>query len=174
MIKEILSGIEFLHSRKILHRDLKPSNVLVDLEGHMRLSDFGISRVLNEEETTVRTGAKGTRDWMPTEVIEVIGKEEIGRFKKKSDVQVAGMIAFFILTNGEHPFGPVLKQMRNISKGNPVNLRMLRDRQVRKFISWLISHNIDDRPYAAEALADPFMVHVTNSLRKVILQKSRI
>jgi serine/threonine-protein kinase/endoribonuclease IRE1 len=174
MIKEILRGIEFLHSRKILHRDLKPSNVLVDLEGHMRLADFGISRVLNEEETTVHTGAKGTRDWMPTEVIEVINKEEMGRFKKQSDVQVAGMIAFFILTKGEHPFGPALKRMRNISKGNPVNLRMLRDRQVRKFISWLISHNIDDRPYAAEALADPFMVHVTNSLRKIILQESRI
>ena len=172
MIKEILSGIEFLHSRKILHRDLKPSNVLVDLEGHMRLADFGISRVLNEEETTVRTGAKGTRDWMPTEVIEAINKEEMGRFKKKSDVQVAGMIAFFISTKGEHPFGPVLERMTNILKGKPVNLRMLRDRQVRKFISWLICHNIDDRPYAPQALADPFMVHVTNSPRKIILRKS--
>jgi serine/threonine-protein kinase/endoribonuclease IRE1 len=174
MIKEILSGIEFLHSRKILHRYLKPSNVLVDLEGHMRLADFGLSRVLNEEETTVHTGAKGTRDWMPTEVIEAINKEEKGRFKKKSDVQVAGMIAFFILTKGEHPFGPALERMLNISKGNPVNLDMLHDLQVRKFISWLISHNIDDRPYAHEALADPFMVHVTKSLRKVRLQKSRI
>ncbi|CAB4041874.1 serine threonine- kinase ppk4-like, partial [Paramuricea clavata] len=174
MIKEILSGIEFLHSRKILHRDLKPSNVLVDLEGHMRLADFGISRVLNEEETTVFTGAKGTRDWMPTEVIEAINKEEKRRFKKKSDVQVAGMIAFFISTKGEHPFGPALERMINILKGNPVNLDKLRDLQVRKFISWLISHNIDDRPYAAEALADPFMVHVTNSLRKIVLQESRI
>ena len=161
MIKEILSGIEFLHSRKILHRDLKPSNVLVDLEGHMRLADFGISRVLNEEETTVLTHAKGTRDWMPTEVIEAINKEEMGRFKKKSDVQVAGMIAFFISTKGKHPFGSVLERMINISKGNPVNLDMLHNVQVHKFISWLISHNIDDRPYAAEALANPFMVHVT-------------
>jgi serine/threonine-protein kinase/endoribonuclease IRE1 len=169
MIKEILRGIEFLHSQNILHRDLKPSHVSVDVEGHMRLADFGVSRVLNEEETTVHTGAKGTRDWMPTEVIEVIGKEEIGRFKKKSDVQVAGMIAFFISTKGEHPFGPVLERMVNISKGNPVNLHKLNDLQVRKFISWLICHNIDDRPYAAEALADPFMVHVTNSLRKIIL-----
>jgi serine/threonine-protein kinase/endoribonuclease IRE1 len=164
MIKEILSGIEFLHSRKILHRDLKPSNVLVDPEGHMRLADFGISRVLNEEETTVHTGAKGTRDWMPAEATEAIAKKEIGRFKKKSDVQVAGMIAFFISTKGEHPFGPALERMINISKGNPVNLDMLRDLQVRKFISWLISHNIDDRPYAHEALADPFMVHVKESL----------
>ena len=171
MIKEILRGIEFLHSQNILHRDLKPSNVLVDLEGHMRLADFGVSRVLNEGETTVHTGAKGTRDWMPTEVIEVIGKEEKGRFKKKSDVQVAGMIAFFISTKGEHPFGPVLERMVNISKGNPVNLDKLNDPQVRKFISWLICHNIVDRPYAPQALADPFMVHVTNSLRKIILRK---
>jgi serine/threonine-protein kinase/endoribonuclease IRE1 len=171
MIKEILRGIEFLHSQNILHRDLKPSNVLVDLEGHMRLADFGVSRVLNEGETTVHTGAKGTRDWMPTEVIEVIGKEEKGRFKKKSDVQVAGMIAFFISTKGEHPFGPALERMINISKGNPVNLDILDVLQVRKFISWLISHNIDDRPYAPQALADPFMVHVTNSLRKIILRK---
>ena len=176
MIKEILSGIEFLHSRKILHRDLKPSNVLVDLEGHMRLADFGISRVLNEEETTVLTHAKGTRDWMPSEVIEAINKEEMGRFKKKSDVQVAGMIAFFISTKGEHPFGSVLERMINISKGNPVNLDMLHDIQVRKFISWLISHSIDDRPYVPEALADPFMfmVDVKNSLRKVRLQISCI
>ena len=174
MIKEILRGIEFLHSRKILHRDLKPSNVLVDLEGHMRLADFGISRVLNEKDSSIYTHAKGTQDWMPTEVIEAINKEEIGRFKKKSDVQVVGMIAFFISTKGEHPFGPTLERMLNISKGNPVNLDMLRDLQVREFISWLISHNIDDRPYAHEALADPFMVHVKKSLIKFILQKCRI
>jgi serine/threonine protein kinase len=167
MIKEILNGIAFLHSQGILHRDLKPSNILVDIEGHMRLADFGISRVLNAEETTVLTHAKGTRDWMPTEVIEAIGKEEIGRFKKKSDVQVAGMIAFFISTKGGHPFGPVLERMTNIWKGNPVNLDMLHDLQVRKFISWLISHNIDDRPYAHEALANPLMVHVKESLAKI-------
>ncbi|XP_028395456.1 uncharacterized protein LOC114519511 [Dendronephthya gigantea] len=53
MIREILSGLEFLHGKGILHRDLKPSNVLVDIEGRMKFADFGISRVLNEDETTV-------------------------------------------------------------------------------------------------------------------------
>ncbi|XP_028395351.1 uncharacterized protein LOC114519425 [Dendronephthya gigantea] len=62
MIWEILSGLEFLHGKGILHRDLKPSNVLVDIEGRMKLADFGISRVLNDDETTVETFAKGTRD----------------------------------------------------------------------------------------------------------------
>ena len=49
MIREILTGLEFLHTRGIVHRDLKPSNVLVDVEGHMKLADFRISRPLNEK-----------------------------------------------------------------------------------------------------------------------------
>ncbi len=157
MVKEILTGLEFLHNQGILHRDLKPSNVLVDVSGHMRLADFGISRVLNEDETTVQTDAKGTRDWMPVEVIEAINKGQRCRFKKKSDIQVAGMLAFFILTEGEHPFGLSHERMTNILKGNPVNLGKLDNRQARKFVAWLIRHIIGDRPYAHEALRHSFM-----------------
>ena len=105
MIKEILSGLEFLHDRGILHRDLKPRNVLVDVENRMKLADFGISRVLKEGETTIHTNAKGTGGWMAAEVIKSIDEKVKGRFKRKSDIQTAGMIAFFILTKGKHPFG---------------------------------------------------------------------
>ena len=160
MVREILTGLEFLHSQKILHRDLKPSNVLVDVAGHMRLADFGISRVLNEDETTVQTDAKGTRDWMPVEVIEAINKGQQCRFKKKSDIQVAGMIAFFVLTKGEHPFGLSHERMVNISEGNPVNLAKLDNRQARELVAWLIKHIINDRPYAHEALRHSFMDRV--------------
>ncbi|XP_028411499.1 serine/threonine-protein kinase/endoribonuclease IRE1-like [Dendronephthya gigantea] len=156
MIREILSGLEFLHGKGILHRDLKPSNVLVDIEGRMKLADFGISRVLNEDQTTVKTFAKGTSGWMPPEVIKAIDKGEKGSFKKKSDVQVAGMIAFFILTKGEHPFGSKINRMQNILEGNSVNLKKLDDSRAQRFVSWLISHKIDDRPYAHEALGDFF------------------
>jgi serine/threonine-protein kinase/endoribonuclease IRE1 len=79
MIKQILSGLKFLHDLGILHRDLKPSNVLVDIEGRMRLADFGLSRFLNENETTVNTEGKGTEEWMPAEVIEAMetGGEDV-------------------------------------------------------------------------------------------------
>ena len=162
MIKEILCGLQFLHDQGILHRDLKPSNVLVDADGHMRLADFGISRVLNEDETTVDTETSGTRGWMPAEVIEAENRGIKGRYKRKSDVQASGMIAFFIMTRGEHPFGVEYERMRNIEKGNPVNLHILEDLEARDFISWLIRHNVDQRPYIDEALEHAFMARVEN------------
>ena len=61
VIREILTGLKFLHDKGILHRDLKPSNILVDVEGHMKLADFGVSRVLNEDETTVQTSKRNPR-----------------------------------------------------------------------------------------------------------------
>ncbi|XP_028415839.1 serine/threonine-protein kinase cds1-like [Dendronephthya gigantea] len=155
MIKEILLGVKCLHDQRILHRDLKPSNILVDFEGHLKVADFGLSRVLKEGETTVKTYAKGTRGWMPAEVIEAGNEEEKGRYKKKSDIQSVGMIAFFILTGGKHPFGATMQErMTNISKGNPVDLCKLEDANARHFVAWLISHDIDNRPYASEALED--------------------
>ena len=157
LIQEILCGLEFLHGKGILHRDLKPQNVLVDMDGHLRLADFGISRVLKEDETAVETDAKGTEGWIPPEVIEAGEKKEKGPFKKKSDIHVAGMIAFFILTKGEHPFGSSLVRKINILKGNSVNLKKLRDSKAQKFVSWLINRKIGNRPYAHEALKDTFV-----------------
>jgi serine/threonine-protein kinase/endoribonuclease IRE1 len=162
MIKEILRGLDVLHDQGILHRDLKPSNILVDVEGHMRLADFGISRVFNEDESTIQTKVRGTRKWMPTEVIKSINEEIEGRYKRKSDVQTAGMIAFFILSKGKHPFGTHMYDcMANIAEGNPVNLDILEDLEARHFVSWLIRHNINDRPYACDALEHRFMVQVS-------------
>ena len=82
IIKQILYGLQFLHGNGVLHRDLKPTNVLVDQDGFMKLADFGLSRVLNEDETTVHTDAKGTQGWMPAEVIEAEHRGVKGGYKK--------------------------------------------------------------------------------------------
>ena len=162
MIKEILCGLKFLHDQGILHQNLKPSNVLVDVDGHMRLADFGIRHVLNETETTVDTGAFGTKGWTPAEVIEA-GNRGIGEcYVKKSDVQAIGMIAFFIFTKGGHPFGLECEREGNIVKGEPVNLHILEDLEARDFIAWLICHDIDNRPNVDQALEHPFMARVEN------------
>jgi serine/threonine protein kinase len=171
MIQQMLRGLDFLHHMEILHRDLKPSNVLVDNEGRIKLADFGISRVLDEDETTLYTDVRGTGGWMSAEVIEALNAKKKGRFKKKSDIQVAGMIAFFILTKGQHPFGHYThERMANILKGDAVNLVKLEDLEAKQFISLLIRHNVHDRPSAEKALEHLFFSQVKdNELLEILL-----
>jgi serine/threonine-protein kinase/endoribonuclease IRE1 len=71
---------------------------------------------------------------------------------------VAGMVAFYILTKGEHPFGEEPDRLRNLLDGNPVYLDKLEDKPAaKKLISWMLSYEPKDRPSAQEALKHPYL-----------------
>ena len=57
-LAEILLAIEYLHSIDIIYRDLKPENVVIDLEGHCRLVDFGLCKDKVGFEIKVKLGDK--------------------------------------------------------------------------------------------------------------------
>ncbi|KAM4536344.1 uncharacterized protein PAE49_020988 isoform 1-T2 [Odontesthes bonariensis] len=103
-VYEFLDSLRVLHCQnpQIIHRDLKPQNVLIDVKGRARLADFGISRRLKKDQTTLRTSSAGTKCWMATETLE---EESNIPYNSNTDVQVAGMLIYYILSGGHHPFG---------------------------------------------------------------------
>jgi eukaryotic-like serine/threonine-protein kinase len=52
---QVLDAVQFAHERRVIHRDLKPSNIFVGESGHARLLDFGVAKLLAEEEEAERT-----------------------------------------------------------------------------------------------------------------------
>lgn len=67
---EIVSALSYLHSRGIMHRDLKPENVLLDADGHIRLTDFGLAKENMHEEGERSNSFIGTMEYMAPEIIE--------------------------------------------------------------------------------------------------------
>jgi predicted Ser/Thr protein kinase len=93
---EIAEALDHAHERGIVHRDVKPGNVLVGDDGRVKVSDFGIARILDDSHTL--TGAVlGTPSYMSPEQIR--GE----RPDRRSDVFALGAMLYEMLT-GESPF----------------------------------------------------------------------
>jgi serine/threonine protein kinase len=67
------------------------------------------------------------------------------------------MAAYYIVTKGEHPFGEKPDRLRNLLDGKPVGLHTLKNPVLKDLLSWMLSHDPNDRPSAEEALKHPYL-----------------
>jgi eukaryotic-like serine/threonine-protein kinase len=98
IVRDLLSALDYAHQRKIIHRDIKPANMLIEPDGRMKLTDFGVARIQDSGEVTrTQGGMVGTLKYMSPEQVE-------GRaVDASSDIFSAGIVLYQLLTD-RRPF----------------------------------------------------------------------
>lgn len=157
---QMLNGLNYIHSKGILHRDLKADNLLLEVDGILKISDFGISKRAKDIYTSQsKLNFQGTIFWMAPEIIN--DTQGVG-YNAKVDIWALGCVVLEMFT-GERPWSKyegegVLYKLGKEKSAPPIK------KEIRKEISTYGKHfmkrcfEIDPskRPTAQTLLNDPF------------------
>lgn len=97
LVIEVCAALKHAHDFGIIHRDLKPANLMINTQGRVKLTDFGIAKLFGAADSTVEGAVIGTADFMAPEQAE--GKPVTVR----SDLYALGSVCYAALT-GRAPF----------------------------------------------------------------------
>lgn len=190
VLYQITNGIDHLHNLRIVHRDLKPQNILVNTgkDGRPRLlvSDFGLCKKLEGGQSSfgATTGrAAGTTGWRAPELLVDDDKDPLTdvsinsgsgtvlvnsemlpnrRATRSIDIFSLGLVFYYVLTNGLHPFDCGDRYMRevNIRKGNynlaPLDALGDFAYEAKDLIGSMLNGDPKSRPSTRDVMAHPF------------------
>ena len=135
IIPVMCEALQYAHSQGVLHRDIKPENILLDAKGRVKIADFGIAKILNEDcdggMMLTHSGAKlGTAPYMAPEQIE-----QPASVDHRADIYSLGVVFYEMLT-GELPLGrfaaPSEKSTVNGGMDEVVFRALAKDRAMRQ------------------------------------------
>lgn len=98
IMNDLLSALDYAHRQNIVHRDIKPANLLIEADGRIKLTDFGVARIQDSGEATRTKGTMvGTLKYMSPEQVHGLPIDA------RSDLFSAGIVLYQLLT-GTRPF----------------------------------------------------------------------
>jgi serine/threonine-protein kinase len=110
----VASALAYAHRHGVVHRDVKPGNVLITGDGQVKVTDFGIARAVNTDESLTQTGAvMGTAAYFSPEQAEGFGVDA------RSDIYSLGVVLFEMVTGrtpfvGDSPVAVASKHVRDL------------------------------------------------------------
>ncbi len=111
MVRQIAAALDYAHRQNVVHRDIKPSNIMIDADGNVFLTDFGIARMTEGGQGLTQTGyTVGTPGYMSPE--QGIGGDVDGR----ADIYSLGVMVFEMITgrlpySADTPMAVILKHL---------------------------------------------------------------
>jgi mitogen-activated protein kinase kinase kinase len=163
-VRQIVTGLSYLHNRDIIHRDIKGANILVDNKGGIKISDFGISKKI--EASNILGGAANAKNrpslqgsvfWMAPEVVKQTS------YTRKADIWSLGCLVIEMMT-GTHPV-PDCSQLQAIFKigGGKISPTIPdhASAEAKTFLKGTFEVEHDKRPDAESLLFSPFLNQIT-------------
>jgi len=102
-VPQVCEALQYAHSKGIVHRDIKPANILIDLEGTVKVADFGLAKLAGDDtdqpQLTVTDMAMGTPDYVAPETLEIGVVPD-----HRADIYAIGVMLYEMLT-GKVPRG---------------------------------------------------------------------
>ncbi len=161
IVRQLLDGLGYAHAQGVVHRDVKPSNILINDDGRIKISDFGIAHLDSSSLTQVGE-IMGSPGYMSPE--QFTGDEPDAR----TDIYAAGVIAYELLANRKPFIGSNVEIMRQVISDRPVNASDFNP-QISVQLDWAthkaLAKNREDRFQNAREFALAFVQGIAASLR---------